>query len=189
MIRIKTNIGDVMQLTVQKLEQLTNTDQMLRTAATSVLDLMKKRIHKDGLDADGKPIGNYSKGYIKIRTGNYGNSAKVSRGKNTGKLKDAGVFSKGKNKGAVRPKYNRTADTKVVLSLTRQMENDMKVVAIKSNSYGIGYTDKHNYDKSQWNEATYRRRGKIFSLSTSEQQVVTDIANEFVNNALSGQNS
>lgn len=189
MIRIKTNIGEVVQLTVEKMEQLKNTDMMLRTAATTVLGLMKKRIHEDGLDAEGKPIGTYSPGYMKIRTGNYGNSARVSRGQNKGKLKDAGVFSKGKNTGASRPKFNRTADTKVILSLTRQMENDMKVIAVKDNSYGIGYTNKHNYDKSQWTEATYKRNGRIFALSAGEQQVVIDIANQFVQDALSGQNS
>lgn len=189
MIRVKTNIGKVVELNIEKLKSFADTDKMLRTAATTVLGLMKKRIHEDGLDAEEKPIGTYSPGYMKLRTGNYGNSLKVSRGKNKGNLKDAGVFSRGDSKGRQRPKFNRTSDTKVVLSLTRQMENDMKVIAIRSNNYGIGYTNKLNYDKSQWCEATYKRKGKIFALSANEQQVIIDIANEFTKDALSGQNS
>lgn len=189
MIRIKTNIGKVVELNIEKLKSLADNDKMLRTAAITVLGLMKKRIHEDGLDAGNKPIGTYSPGYMKLRTGNYFNSAKVSRGKNKGNLKDAGVFSRGASKGQPRTKYNRTGETKVVLSLTRQMENDMKVIALRNNSYGIGYTNKLNYDKSQWCEATYNRKGKIFALSSNEQQVVVDIANQFTQDALSGQNS
>ncbi len=189
MIRITTNINQVVEVNITKLKSLADTDRMLRTAATTVLGMMKKRIHEDGLDAEGKPIGTYSPGYMKVRTGNYGNSLRVSRGQNKGKLKNAGVFSKGANKGQPRPRYNRTSDTKVVASLTRLMENDEKVVALKQNSYGIGFSNKHNFDKSQWVEATYKKKGKIFAVSEAEQQAVIDIANKFTQDALSGQNS
>jgi hypothetical protein len=199
MITIKTNIGQFVQVTTAKLKNLADTDVMLRTAATTVLGLMKKRIHEDGLDADGKQIGTYSKGYMKVRTGDFGNSARVSRGANKGKLKNAGVFTDrviklnknvgvftGEEKvGKARPQYNRSSDTKVVASLTRQMENDEKVIAIGENSYGIGFTNSHNYDKSQWVEATYNKKGKIFSLSESEQQAVANIAAKFTEDALS----
>jgi hypothetical protein len=199
MITIKTNIGQFVQITTAKLKNLADTDKMLRAAATTVLGLMKKRIHEDGLDADGKQIGTYSKGYMKIRTGDFGNSARVSRGKNKGKLKDAGVFTDrtiklnknvgvftGEDKvGKPRPQYNRSSDPKVVASLTRQMENDEKVIALGENSYGIGFTNPLNYDKSQWVEATYKKEGKIFSLSENEQQAVADIAAKFTEDALS----
>lgn len=200
MIRIQTNIGQVINVTVGKLNKLADNDKMVRTAATSVLGLMKDRIHEQGLDAEGKPIGTYSKGYMILRTGAFRNATKVSRGKNKGKLKDAGVFTDrtirlnknvgvftGEDKvGKARPKYNRTGDSKVVLSLTRQMENDMKVVALKEGSYGIGFTNKHNYDKSQWTEKTYNRQGKIFSLSEKEKQAVIDIVKKFTEDAISG---
>jgi len=118
---------------------------------------------------------------MKVRTGVFINSLKSK----SGKLKNAGVFSKGKNKGAPRPRYNRTADTKVIASLTRQMENDEKVIAIPK-GYGIGFSNPLNYNKSQWVEATYNRQGKIFAMNEGEIKAVNDIAQKFVDDAISG---
>jgi hypothetical protein len=70
MIRIKTNIGKVVDLNVQKLQRLADTDQMLRNAATTVLGMMKIRIHQNGLDATNQKIGTYSPGYMRCKTGN-----------------------------------------------------------------------------------------------------------------------
>lgn len=206
MITIKTNINKVVQITVEKLESLAQNDKMLRTAATTVLGLMKKRIHEDGLNANGKKIGTYSKGYMKIRTGDFKNATVFKQGKNKGKRKDAGFFTKKKttfftqededtvsSRGAFikiesqrkpRPRYNRTNSTTVILSLTRQMENDMKVIAI-GNGYGIGYTNKFNFLKSQYTEATYKMEGKIFSLSAEEKHAVTEIVKKFTADAIS----
>lgn len=79
-------------------------------------------------------------------------------------------------------KYNRTADTKVVISLTRQLENDWSVVAIDK-GYGIGFKNAHNRDKSRWVEATYNK--PIFSLSKSEQQYAQQRWKELIQDALS----
>lgn len=199
MIKIKTNIKSVISASQDQLAQLANTDKMLRTAATTVLFLMKDRIHSKGLDATGKPIGTYSKSYMKIRTGSFANAKRITKGANKGKLKDAGVFTdrtirldkktgvfSGEEKvGTARPKYNRTSDTKVILSLTREMENDMKVISLKSGAYGIGFSNTHNYNKSQWAEAQYKRKGKIYALSTEEVAAVETIANKHKDDALS----
>jgi hypothetical protein len=185
-IKVKTNIKKVIEVKIQQLKTLADTDKVLRIAATTCLGLMKKRIHEDGLDVDERPIGRYSKGYMILRTGSYKSSNRVTKGLNKGKLKDDGVFTKGVNKGNPRPKYNRTNDDKVVASLTRQMENDIKVIALKNNSYGIGYTNKFNFDKSQWVEATYKLKGKIFGLSTGEKQAVLGIVEKHKQDAFSG---
>ncbi|GEO08773.1 hypothetical protein [Segetibacter aerophilus] len=199
MITIKTNIGQAVQVTIKKLEKLEDMDKLNRVIATSVLGMMKTRIHEKGLNAENKQIGTYSKGYMVIRTGSFVNAKRVSRGANKGRLKDAGVFTDrtirlskrvrvfiGEDKVEKgRPKYNRTSDNKVIASLTRQMENDMKVIAIKSGSYGIGYTNALNYNKSQWVEKTYKQEGRIFSLSPDEVEAVTNIANQYVKDALS----
>lgn len=188
MITIKSNISTVVDINISMLHELKNPDKMLRTCATTVLGLMKVRIHEQGLNAAGQKIGTYSPGYMKVRTGNLGNTAKTK----SGKLKDAGVFSAGKNLGAERPRYNRGSDTTVILSLTRFMENDMKNTgAIKlENGYGIGYTNPDNYKKSQWCEETYygveSGKGKIFSLTTGELEAVNVVVQNFVNDAIPG---
>lgn len=168
--------------------RLADTDKMMRTAATTVLGLMKVRVHTEGKDSNGNQIGTYSEAYMKVRTGNFSNSTKVTKGKNTGKLKDAGVFTnKSAKAGSARPKYNRTADPKVIASLTRQMENDEKVIPLGAAHYGIGFSNKHNFDKSQWVEATYQK--KIFSTSEEERDTVIAIAEKFAKDAISGTNS
>lgn len=183
MITITTNIQSVVAVQVKRLQSLAENDQMLRTCATTVLGLMKNRIHEEGKDANGNQIGTYSPAYMKIRTGNFVNAARVSRGKNKGKLKDAGVFTKGAGKSAARPQYHRTADSKVILSLTRQMENDMKVIAIDNHAYGIGFSNPLNYNKAISNQVRYKK--PIYSLSEQEQQAVLEIAQKFTDNALS----
>jgi len=188
MILVKTTIGDFMTNFKKKLLSPEQTDKMVRTAATSVLGLMKQRIHKNGLDATLKPIGFYSKGYMVLRTGAFKNAKRTKTGKNAGKLKDAGMFTKGQNAtssvktrklNSPRPRYNRTNDPKIIASLTRQMENDFKVIATGPNSYGLGFSNSHNYDKSQWVEATYNKKGEIFSLSPDEIKIVENTVQKF----------
>ena len=80
-----------------------------------------------------------------------------------------------------RRKYNRTADNKIIVSLTRQLENDWNVIATEQ-GYGIGFLNPHNFDKARWVEGNKKKI--IFSLSQSEQQYVNDTVNILVKNAL-----
>lgn len=75
-------------------------------------------------------------------------------------------------------KYKRGADTKVIVSATRQLENDWSVVATGKKSYGIGFKNQHNRDKSKWVEATYNK--KIFSLTADERQYAQNRFKELV---------
>lgn len=146
-----------------------NPDQILRQVALAVLPELRHRVHVEGKDSAGNQIGTYSPEYMKLRTGNYGNSGRISRGVNKGKLKDAGKFTKGLNikvfgtvvqdtpkAGLARPNYHRSSDPKVILSLTRQMENDLSVIESPT-GYSIGYLNDFNYQKAIWCEETYKK--------------------------------
>lgn len=78
-------------------------------------------------------------------------------------------------------KYKRTADKKIIVSLTRQLENDWSVIATKS-GYGIGFKNKFNLQKARWVEQG--KDMKIFSLSASELQHSKVLLNELAHNAL-----
>jgi hypothetical protein len=197
MLSVSTNIGIII---TAKLEQLTalknNPDPILRTVAMAVLPELKKRVHIEGKDSSGSQIGTYSPGYMVVRTGNYKDAAKFKKGEKAGQFKDkkkAGEAGRFTNKavsisnkeygifndrsGENRPIYNRTSDTKVILSLTRQMENDLNVVA-SGNGYGIGYLNPENYKKAIWCEATYKK--KILTKLTKEEfEIVKKTAEEF----------
>lgn len=138
---------------------------LYRQVAIELTPLVHQRIHVDGKAADGKQIGQYTNAYLAIRTGNFGNSAKFKKGKNKGNNKDAGSFTKGEGKGSSRPKYNRTGDRKVILSLTRQLENDYAVIAIED-GWGIGFHNAFNALKARANQERYNR--PIYDLSADE---------------------
>lgn len=170
-------------------------DEILRQVALAVLPELRHRVHVEGKDAAGNQIGTYSPGYMKLRTGNYKNSGRVSRGANKGKLKDAGTFTKGLNikiRGTIvedspkaelaRPNYHRSDDTKVILSLTRQMENDLSVVETPT-GYGIGYLNDFNYQKAVWCEETYKKP-ILSQLTTGELEYMVTSADKALGNFL-----
>lgn len=149
--------------------------------ASSITGAIRKRVHEEGKAADGSQIGTYTAEYMKARTGNFGNSGRFSKGKNKGEVKDSGTISRGDNKGQPRPRYNRTNDTKVVLSLTRQQENDLGVVETPT-GFGIGYKNSLNFEKSQWEEETYKK--SIWALTTEEQQKAVQVIEEYIKDAI-----
>jgi hypothetical protein len=78
-----------------------------------------------------------------------------------------------------RIKENRTSDSKVILSLTRQMEQDFSVVAGENGSYGLGYKNKINFDKAEWLEEKYFKT--IFSLTEQEKKLIPKIIETEIN--------
>lgn len=177
MINVNTNIRVVLQAKLEQIKQLKdNPDPIMRTVAMAVLPELLVRVHKDGKDSSGGQIGTYSPGYMAVRTGSYKNAGKNDSGFFTKgnsaifsvKTKKAAKVKKveGVTPGSGRQRYNRSSDTKVILSLTRQMERDLSVIKT-GNGYGIGYLNSHNYDKALWCEATYNK--KILTKLTKEE--------------------
>lgn len=64
-----------------------------------------------------------------------------------------------------KPPYNRNSDQKIVVSLTRQLENDWSIIATPK-GYGIGFKNSFNLQKARWVEA--RKGRKIFGLTSEE---------------------
>lgn len=177
-ISITTNINQALKQLAGNFEMLLNKEYLLRPLAIETIPLMKERIHKEGRDSSEQQIGTYSAGYMVVRTGAYKNANK----------KNAGAFQRGKNafsviatrKANMRPNYNRSNDTKVVISLTRQLENDWSVIGT-AKGYGIGFNNPFNKDKAGWVEETYKKI--IFNLSPTEHQYITERLQELVNGA------
>ena len=173
---IRSNTSEVIKVILSKMSGI-QADQVSRECAVAVLPEMRHRIHVDGKDSSGNQIGTYSNAYMKVRTGRYSRNETFSKGKNKGQTKPGGIYTKGQHKGEPRKQYNRTSDTKVVLSLTRQMENDMNVLAAGRN-YGIGYNNPLNFKKSVWCEETYQK--PVFQLTSGEIELVKKVAQDFI---------
>lgn len=182
-MKVTTNINVVIGRLAKRIELSTepggNVDALLRTIATNLHAKVKDRIHTEGLASDGKQIGTYSDGYMAVRTGLFKSNESFSKGKNKGETKKTGLFTKGEKKGQQRPNFNRTNDTKVVVSLTRQMENDFSVIP-SGKGYGLGYNNNENYKKAGYVEKNYGK--KIFKLTEGEKEVVRTTAKEFADN-------
>lgn len=191
MISYSSNIKIVVKAKLEQIQVLRNNpDPVLRTVALAVLPELKHRVHVDGLDSSGSPIGTYSPGYMKIRTGDFLNADRKTKGAKKGELKNADKYTKGSDikifgtivqetskVGQNRPKYNRTSDPKVVASLTRQMENDTSVIQT-GNGYGIGYLNPLNFKKALWVEETYNKP-ILTKLTTGELELAKKTAIEF----------
>jgi len=189
-LEFKTNMSDVINLITERLENI-NLSELTALQASTVMAEMRKRIHVEGEDSSGAQIGVYTPAYIKLRTGNYSDSKtnkkgiKTSAGKFTERTiklnKQTGVF-KGEDKvGKERPKYHRSADPKVILSLTSQMENHMIIIPFK-NGCGIGYSTEFDFNKSQWNERRYKKN--IFNLTEKERELAITTGQEYINETL-----
>ena len=199
MISVSTNLNVVIKAKLDQIRALRNNpDPILRTVALAVLPELKHRVHIEGKDSDGGQIGTYSKGYMVVRTGNYKDAAKYKKGAKAGQFKEQkkagdagkhidrirlsnkgyGVFTGYEKTGQNRPVYNRTSDTKVIASLTRQMENDLNVVA-SGNGYGIGYLNPENRKKADYVEATYNKK-ILTKLTTGEKELAVNTAEEFL---------
>jgi hypothetical protein len=153
MITVKSNINVVAGKIKKQIELLKNKEYLLRPVAIEVIPLMTERIHQKGDASDGGQIGTYSSGYLKLR-------------------------ERGSKKQQI---PIRGSDPKVIVSLTRKLEQDWAVIATQ-NGYGIGFLNPLSLQKARWVE---EKKGKtIFSLSKSEQQYAIDRINELVADAL-----
>lgn len=178
-----SGLGEFASRRIKQLESIINPsneqDKITRTVALSAIGDISHRIHEEGKASDGSQIGTYSNPYLKIRTGNYQNN-KITRGKNKGNFKKnkAGYFTRGVLKGQPRPKFNRSDDKKVIVSLTKKLELSYAVKATEK-GYGIGFIDASidfpnynntvtSWDKSQYVEHTYGK--PIFNLTKEEKQ-------------------
>lgn len=101
-----------------------------------------------------------------------------------GKASDAGEIGQYSNsylKARQRKPYNRTGETKVIVSLTRQLENDWSVIATPK-GYGIGFKNSFNLDKLKWVEENKGK--KIGDLTPDEEKYTIDYLNDLVAEAL-----
>lgn len=79
----------------------------------------------------------------------------------------------------IRTKKNkRSADPKVILSLTRQMENDYAVIAT-SKGWGIGFNNQLNLQKAKWNNKRYDGR-PIYDLTAEEVKLISSLLTQII---------
>lgn len=84
-------------------------------------------------------------------------------------------------------KHQRDNSKKIIVSLTRQLENDWKVIPNPPKSYGIGFANPFNLQKARWVEEIKGVAGKpmpIFDLSPDEEKYTEELFNQLIDEAL-----
>ena len=81
----------------------------------------------------------------------------------------------------IREKNKRGEDRKIIVSLTRQLENDWAVLGT-STGYGIGFNNPFNKQKAKWVEENKSKI--IFNLSEKEKEYISERIKELVNGAI-----
>ena len=209
MIRYKTNIGSVVRSLNDKLVSLSpgaeNYDALLRTVTTSMIGVVKTRIHEQGKASDGTIIGEYSKkpiyislsaspkkfvakgkksaSTIRVKKSNVETrkvtSEKVGALKN-GKIRKSGFFEGGYNQ--FKTEIGRNEIGTVNLSLSGQLNAQLSVQPT-SRGYGFGWPDGEKLKRAKALGKKYRK--KIWALTQEEKSQVYDITEKFVKRALS----
>ena len=127
----------------------------------------KPRIFRDGFDAKGARIGTYSTKKISI--------SKKDQARQTGQTVFEGGYAEYKSKIGKNPGF-------VNLRNFDQMMMDYGLIVNPDNTFGFGFQNDKNYEKSQWAELKYGK--KIFDLSNYETKVLTEVMVEEVNKLL-----
>lgn len=153
-----SNINQVVLQIKTIIDQKLDPDKYLRELSTNRLADIKRRVHEDGIATDGSKIGTYSAEYMKRRTNTGFKSSVVVRGDDKGQKRTP---TNGKG-------FNRTQDTDVVISLTRELELSLAVIPTPLNykvAYLLPLTD-NNRSKVKLMEEKYNK--KIWQLTEQE---------------------
>ena len=153
-------MGKELQRELQKLRKLrSHTPIILNRALTTLLAEMVERIHTNGKDSNGSNIGQYSTKPISI--------SQKSQARRTGKSYFQGGYKE----------YKRAIGFPSFVNLenTGQQRQDTSVIRISRNKAGIGFKNKKNFDKSNWQEEKYRKN--IYQPTKKEKEVVLNVIN------------
>lgn len=142
---------------IDKVNSAIRSERVMRIALSSVLAIHKPRIFEKGLDADDSKIGTYSTKPISI--------SKKNQARNTGKTYFKGGYAEYKKAIGKNPGF-------VNLRNTDQMRMDYGLI-ISGNSYGFGFQNSLNYNKSQWMQDKYGK--DIFDNDSKELDVLADV--------------
>jgi hypothetical protein len=140
----------------QKLQNAIRSDQVLRAALSTTFAVHKPRIFEQGFNAKGSKMGTYSTNPISI--------AANKQARNTGRTYFKGGYSEYKSAIGKNPGF-------VNLRNTDQMMGDYSIIG-GGGSFGFGFHNNENYEKSQWMEDKYG--GGIFDLSSYEENVLAE---------------
>ena len=148
-------------IVLKKTQDMVKFDRAIKIGIQTVLATQKKRIFIEGNDSSQNKIGKYSTNPISI--------SKKNQARDTGKTYFKGGYSEYKNLIGKNPGY-------INLVNTGQMSFDYAFFDLGNSTYGIGFNNSFNFDKSQWQEA--KQNKKVFQQSSEEGLILDSVINQ-----------
>lgn len=145
---------------IEKINSAARSEKNLRIALSTTLAVHKPRIFQQGFDAKGAKIGIYSTKKASI--------SRKQQARDTGKTTFQGGYAEYKRAIGKNPGY-------VILRNTDQMYMDYGLQG-SGLSYGFGFQNTENYNKSQWMQQKYFK--DIFDISRYEETILTNTLTE-----------
>lgn len=133
---------------IRKIKVLNVHSKVTQRVLFSVHTDTDKRIFRNGRDANGSSLGQYSDGYMRTRK------------------KGVLYVRKGVKRNITYP-----SGRKVILQATTAMNNDYTFLVLQNGNYGSGFNNDFNADKSEWVESTYKK--PIFKLTKAEEKSIS----------------
>ena len=146
-------------IVLKKMQDPNTFNRAVKVAVQTIVAEQKNRIFLRGEAVDGK-IGTYSTNPISI--------SKKNQARNTGQTYFKGGYSEYKTAIGKNPGF-------VNLRNTDQMFFDYSFIDLGPGSYGIGFNNTLNFDKSQWMETKYEK--PIFNQSPKEGNILESVIN------------
>jgi hypothetical protein len=154
-VKINNAVANEWDIVIRKVNDAIRSDRAVRAGINSVLATQKQRIFSDGQDEKQSQIGQYSTKPISI--------SKKNQVRQTGRTFFSGGYAEYKSAIGRNPGY-------VNLQHTSQMFQDYSFHVIGPNTYGLGFHNEFNFNKSQWMEKKYGKG--IFRQSQQEGQIL-----------------
>jgi hypothetical protein len=151
-------VANEWDIVIQKVNDAIRSDKAIRAGITTVLAVQKQRIFAKGQDGNEGQIGTYSTNPISI--------SKKNQVRNTGQTYFPGGYAEYKSLSGRDPNV-------VNLQNTSQMFQDYSFHILGADTYGLGFNNPFNYQKSQWMEEKYKKG--IFQQSNQEGEILTRV--------------
>jgi hypothetical protein len=152
---VAANAWDIV---LKKMSDIAQFDRAVKVGIQAVLLQQKGRVFFEGQDASSGKIGQYSTNPISI--------AKNKQARNTGKTYFPGGYAEYKSAIGKNPGY-------VNLRNTDQMNMDYAFFDLGNSSYGLGFANPENFNKSKWMEEKYGT--SIFNQSQKEGETLNKV--------------
>lgn len=155
-----------------KLKGLEDPDPLLREIATSMLAIVKERIHEKGLNSAGSQIGTYSDSYLAYRS---------SVGKSTGSNVILSLTGQMENDFKIvaqsKTRYGLGFSNQFNADKADWLENGRKAGTVKEHTRNV---NGKSVKVSSHQKAGTEGYGDIYKLTTDEKDLVQDIIDEYI---------